>query len=183
MPHVTFVPIKTIGLPLHKKIWTILFSFNRRIVLTEDYYHTFPDSSIGMLPAGFTSDGVSVPRTLFSVILIVAIDTYTPSIAYTMLACLLLVTAFGVMLVPGLFHDFEYRYKCILGKDKKPLHVLPSTRAQADDRFKRVNLQINDLLIFAVFGYILLRLGGWVAWNKHRKNDDTDKNNWRTLIH
>jgi len=152
MPKFEFIPIKTVGLPFWLKLW-VLLTESRRIRLLEDYIVRLPSGAKAMLPKGFESDGTSIPRCLRW-----------------------LIGPFGLALIPGLFHDFEYRYKNLLNPDGSPMFKQEQSRWAADYRFRRLNNQINDMLILALLMYWCLRLVGMFAWNQHRKHDGTSRN-------
>jgi hypothetical protein len=42
---------------------------------------------------------------------------------------------------------------------------------QADKIFRDINIEINGFYFLNYLAYWALRLGGWFAWNKHRKRN------------
>ena len=38
-----------------------------------------------------------------------------------------------------------------------------------DETFRDINIEVNGFYFLNYLAYWALRLGGWVAWNKHRK--------------
>ena len=100
-----------------------------------------------MIPAGFQFDGASIPkflRTFFSPV--------------------------GVLLIGGLVHDYAYKYKTLLKKNKKDT-MGEITQKKADEIFRDINIIVNGFYSMNRLAYWSLRLGGFVAWNGHRKRN------------
>jgi len=102
-----------------------------------------------VIPKGFTFDGASVPKFLATFL-----------------------SPVGVLLIGGLVHDYAYKYEGL-----KPVsdadHVLLHTYGQksADKLFRDINIEINGFYFLNYLAYFALRIGGWVAWNGHRKRN------------
>jgi len=114
--------------------------------ITKDWHYTI-DGKDYVIPAGFTFDGASIPkfiRTFFSPV--------------------------GVLLVGGLVHDYAYKYKTLLEKDKKTT-MGELTQKRADEIFRDINCNVNGFYTMNYLAYWSLRLGGFVAWNGHRKRN------------
>jgi hypothetical protein len=100
-----------------------------------------------VIPAGFSFDGASIPkflRTFFSPV--------------------------GVLLVGGLVHDYAYKYKTLLLKNKKDT-MGELNQKKADEIFRDININVNGFYTMNYLAYWSLRLGGFVAWNGHRKRN------------
>lgn len=154
-----FEPIITVGLPELKKIiaWR---AQSRRIRLAEDWFVRLPRGDVIWIPRGFSSDGSSLPRLLRW------IDD-----------------PFGCSLTAGIIHDFLYKYRCLLNPDGSYYdNQEQMSRFTADDYFKRINMNVNDLGILARLMYMSLRLVGSVAWNQHRKHDGKMRNNVKKYL-
>ena len=145
MPKLQPVPIATKGKGFWKGIVMWLLS-TRNWVLTEDWkYNT--DGTEYVIPAGFQFDGASIPkflRTFFSPV--------------------------GVLLMGGLVHDYAYKYKTLLKVDKKDT-MGELTQKKADEIFRDINIIVNGFYTMNRLAYWSLRIGGFVAWNGHRKRD------------
>ena len=145
MPKLQPVPIATKGKGFWKGIVMWLLS-TRNWVLTEDWKYNI-DGEEYVIPAGFQFDGASIPkflRTFFSPV--------------------------GVLLMGGLVHDYAYKYKTLLKKNKKDTwHVL--TQKRADEIFRDINIIVNGFYTMNRLAYWSLRIGGFVAWNGHRKRN------------
>ena len=98
-----------------------------------------------VIPAGFKFDGASIPKFLHTFL-----------------------SPVGVLLMGGLVHDYAYKYETLLKKNKKDtMGVI--TQKRADEIFRDINIEINGFFLMNYLAYYSLRLGGFMAWNKHRK--------------
>ena len=139
------VQIKTKGKGFWKGIVLWLLS-TRNWILKEDWKYNI-DGTEYVIPAGFQFDGASIPkflRTFFSPV--------------------------GVLLIGGLVHDYAYKYKTLLKKNKKDT-MGEITQKKADEIFRDINIIVNGFYSMNRLAYWSLRLGGFVAWNGHRKRN------------
>ena len=145
MPHIKPLPIKTKGKGFWKAIVMWLLS-TRNWELTQDWKYNI-DGTEYVIPKGFTFDGASIPkflRTFFSPV--------------------------GVLLIGGLVHDYMYKYThCKPVSAKGALLVVDQKRA--DQIFRDINIEVNGFYFMNYLAYWSLRLGGFVAWNGHRKRN------------
>jgi|TARA_Y100000389_G_scaffold146719_1_gene145499 hypothetical protein len=145
MPKLQPVPIATKGKGFWKGIVMWLLS-TRNWVLTEDWKYNI-DGEEYVIPSGFQFDGASIPkflRTFFSPV--------------------------GVLLMGGLVHDYAYKYKTLLKKNKKDT-MGELTQKRADEIFRDINIIVNGFYTMNRLAYWSLRIGGFVAWNGHRKRN------------
>jgi len=146
MPHIKPLPIKTKGKGFWKAIVMWLLS-TRNWELTEDWKYNI-DGTEYVIPKGFTFDGASIPkflRTFFSPV--------------------------GVLLIGGLVHDYMYKYThCKPVSAKGALLVVDQKKA--DQIFRDINIVVNGFYTMNYLAYWSLRIGGFVAWNGHRKRDN-----------
>jgi len=146
MPHIKPLPIKTKGKGFWKAIVMWLLS-TRNWELTEDWKYNI-DGTEYVIPKGFTFDGASIPkflRTFFSPV--------------------------GVLLIGGLVHDYMYKYThCKPVSAKGALLVVDQKKA--DQIFRDINIVVNGFYTMNYLAYWSLRIGGFVAWNGHRKKDN-----------
>ena len=115
--------------------------------VTKDFHYAI-DGTDYVIPAGFQFDGASIPkflRTFFSPV--------------------------GVLLIGGLIHDYAYKYKTLLEKNKKKT-MGELTQKRADEIFRDININVNGFYSMNYLSYWSLRLGGFVAWNGHRKRNN-----------
>ena len=145
MPHIKPLPIKTKGKGFWKAIVMWLLS-TRNWELTQDWKYNI-DGTEYVIPKGFTFDGASIPkflRTFFSPV--------------------------GVLIIGGLVHDYMYKYThCKPVSAKGALLVVDQKRA--DQIFRDINIVVNGFYTMNYLAYWSLRIGGFVAWNGHRKRD------------
>lgn len=114
--------------------------------ITKDFHYKI-DGENYVIPEGFRFDGASIPkflRTFFSPV--------------------------GVLLVGGLIHDYAYKYKTLLKKNKKET-MGELTQKRADEIFRDINVIVNGFYVMNRLAYLSLRLGGFLAWNGHRKRN------------
>ena len=143
MPQLKPIAIKTKGKGFWKGIVMWLLA-TRNWEITKDWHYNINGIDY-VIPAGFTFDGASIPkflRTFFSPV--------------------------GVLLIGGLVHDYAYKYETLLRQNKKDtLGVISQKRA--DEIFRDINIGVNGFYLMNYLAYWSLRLGGFLAWNKHRK--------------
>jgi hypothetical protein len=114
--------------------------------ITKDFHYKI-DGENYVIPEGFTFDGASIPKFLRSF--------FSPV---------------GVLLVGGLVHDYAYKYKTLLKKNKKDT-MGEITQKRADEIFRDINVIVNGFYTMNRLAYWSLRIGGFVAWNGHRKRN------------
>ena len=146
MPHIKPLPIKTKGKGFWKAIVMWLLS-TRNWELVQDWKYNL-DGTEYVIPKGFIFDGASIPkflRTFFSPV--------------------------GVLLIGGLVHDYMYKYThCKPVSAKGALLVVDQKKA--DQIFRDINIVVNGFYTMNYLAYWSLRIGGFVAWNGHRKRDN-----------
>ena len=145
MPKLQPVPIATKGKGFWKGIVMWLLS-TRNWVLTEDWKYNI-DSTEYVIPAGFQFDGASIPKFLRAF--------FSPV---------------GVLMIGGLVHDYAYKYKTLLQKNKKDT-MGELTQKRADEIFRDINVIVNGFYTMNRLAYWSLRIGGFMAWNGHRKRN------------
>ena len=144
LPHLQPIPIKTKGKGFWKGIVMWLLS-TRNWKVTQDWKYRMNGNEY-IIPAGFQFDGASIPkflRTFFSPV--------------------------GVLLVGGLVHDYMYKYAALKRTGKGGLLLVDQKKA--DQIFRDINIEVNGFYFMNYLSYWSLRLGGWVAWNGHRKRN------------
>jgi len=145
MPSLQPVPIKTKGKGFWKGIAMWLLG-TRNWVLNKDWKYEINGERY-VIPAGFQFDGASIPkflRTFFSPV--------------------------GVLLMGGLVHDYMYKYTaCKPSNDKGAMLVVDQKKA--DQIFRDINIVVNGFYVMNYLAYWSLRIGGFVAWNGHRKRN------------
>jgi hypothetical protein len=145
MPKLQPVPIPTKG----KGFWGGVVCWllaTRNWTLTDDWKYNI-DGTEYVIPKGFQFDGASIPKFLRSF--------FSPV---------------GVLLMGGLVHDYAYKYKTLLKKNKKDT-MGELTQKRADEIFRDINIIVNGFYTMNRLAYWSLRIGGFVAWNGHRKRN------------
>ena len=145
MPDLRPLPIKTKGKGFFKAIVMWLLG-TRNWELTNDFTYVLNGNKY-VIPAGFKFDGASIPkflRTFFSPV--------------------------GVLLIGGLVHDYAYKYETLLRENKRDT-LGKISQKRADEIFRDININVNGFYLMNYLAYWSLRLGGFVAWNGHRKRN------------
>ena len=148
LPHLQPIKIATKGKGFWKGIIMWLLS-TRNWKLTKNWKYRMNGNEY-IIPAGFQFDGASIPkflRTFFSPV--------------------------GVLLVGGLVHDYMYKYAALKRTGKGGLLLVDQKKA--DQIFRDINIEVNGFYFMNYLSYWSLRLGGWVAWNGHRKRNSKIK--------
>ena len=139
MPILRPVPIPTKGLSFWKRIGVWRHTARKWEVMEDFNYDGYT------IPSGFIFDGASVPRCLWWFL-----------------------SPVGLLLIPGLIHDFNYRYN----NDNEPMNLSLDRRIY-DFTFRCMIKNVTGTTIIPWIAWAAVRIGGWKAWNKHRKNETT----------
>jgi hypothetical protein len=144
MPYMMPISIETKLKGFWGGIWLWLMT-SRTWEITKDFHFSINGKAY-IIPKGFTFDGASVPKFLRSWL-----------------------SPMGVLLIGGLVHDYMYKYEVLLKKGKKVAHMIHG-RSEADQIFRDINIEVNGFRFINYLAYYALVLGGFAAWNGHRKN-------------
>jgi len=145
MPHMKPVIIPTAG----KGFWGAIKMWilgGRTWEIAKDWHYTLGGINY-VIPKGFVFDGASVPKFLASWL-----------------------SPVGVLLVGGLVHDYAYKYTVLLKKGGKTTSD-SMTQKEADVIFRDINIEQNGFQFLNYLAYWALRIGGFAAWNGHRKRN------------
>ena len=150
MKELSMPVLKPITIPTKKAtylvaLWRWLTSI-RRWELQADWYWYFDTDNIEVIvPAGYIFDGASIPRIFWFVL--------SPT---------------GLLLIPGLIHDYAYEHDYILTSagDK---YRENAGRFYWDRVFRDTAIKINGFHIINYMAWFALVLGGWAAWWSHRR--------------
>jgi hypothetical protein len=145
LPHMQPIRIPTKDKGFWGAIWLWIMCV-RNWTIMKDFTYTINGEKY-VIPAGFTFDGASVPKFLASFL-----------------------SPVGVLLIGGLIHDYGYKYKTLLKADKKST-AGDKDQKWMDETFRDINIQVNGFHFLNYLAYWALRLGGFVAWNGHRKRN------------
>lgn len=148
MPKLVPLPIPTKGKPFYKRIWSWLTKV-REWQLAENWEYDLPDGRRILIPKGFTFDGASIPRLLWFFL--------SPT---------------GLLLIPGLIHDFGYRYDYIwVVKDDGIVCKTDQAMGQDywDEVFYNVGEHVNGMKVINWMAWVALAAFGGMAWEANRK--------------
>lgn len=144
MPAMRPIKIETAGKGFFSAVWMWIMSV-RTWEIAEDFKFKIAGTDF-VIPQGFVFDGASVPKFL---------ATWLSPV--------------GVLLVGGLVHDYAYKYQRLLKQNGEPTDIM--TQKQADIIFRDINIEQNGFHLLNYLAYWALRIGGFVAWNGHRKRN------------
>ncbi len=140
------IPTRSQPSPLHKLVAFVTSTRHWR--LAENWHYTLDNGVTIIIPKGFRFDGASIPR-LFWMIL----------------------SPVGLLLIPGLIHDYGYRYGLLWRLDDDGCLVEYQRGAGKkywDLLFKEVGDRVNNVLMVNILATTALFLGGQCSWKKHR---------------
>ena len=154
MPQVVPVPIKTKDEPTWTQIKRWITSI-RKWKLVEDWEYKLPnDGPTVVIPKGFIFDGASIPKVLWGVL--------SPT---------------GLLFIPGLIHDFGYRYDYLWALDSSgSVYKYDENSGQVhwDLLFREVGMEVNGMAIIdKIAWFTLVIFGGW-AWEDNRKRKEPE---------
>ncbi len=108
-----------------------------------------------VIPEGFRFDGASIPRPFWS-----------------------LLSPIGLLLIPGLVHDYGYRYDQAWRIDDQG-RVVPWQKGAGktfwDQVFLDVGRQVNGFAIIDAIAWFALKLAGERAWKANRRRHESIK--------
>ena len=142
MPKMQPVPITTSSKGFWGAIW-LWITGTRQWIISEDFNYKL-DGVEYKIPAGFQFDGASVPKFLATFL-----------------------SPVGVLLMGGLVHDYGYKYATLLKKDQTTIGY--KDQKYMDKLFRDICIEVNGFYALNYLAYWALRLGGFVAWNGHKK--------------
>ena len=152
MPHMMPVPMETKSKGIVGGI-ILWLTKTRTWEITEDWKFSLQMDgqktvTSFMIPKGFVFDGASVPKPLRSWL-----------------------SPMGVLLSGGLVHDYVYKFETLRLSTKKAQAITKKDQKWADMLFRDICIDVNGFKLINYLAYYALRLGGWLAWNGHRKRN------------
>ena len=142
------IPTKNRGFIMRILIW---FFDVRHWTLDKDWHFLLPNNREIILPEGFIFDGASIPRPFWFIL-----------------------SPVGLLLIPGLIHDYGYKYNQLWEKNKAG-NIIPykedAGKKYWDDLFKEIGKEVNGFSIIDTIAWLGVKLGGYFAWKKHRKQN------------
>jgi len=140
------------------KLLVMLYEVRRWQVQKNWTFHYKPTNGLPVeiiIPEGFRFDGASIARPFWA-----------------------LLSPVGLLLIPGLVHDYAYRYDqlWIINQDGE---VVPWNKGAGkkfwDNVFKEVGSQVNDFKIIDVIAWLALGFGGGSWKSNRRRNEEITK--------
>ncbi len=156
MPILTPVPIKTKNRTFCTRFYRWI-TYVRKWRVVENWHYTLADGSVIVIPKNFVFDGASIPKPLW-----------------------FLLSPTGLLLIPGLIHDFAYRYDYLWmvknenGTTQYEKYQHNAGRYYWDKLFKTVGQNVNGMKIINTLASTALFMAGGCAWEKNRKRNAAD---------
>tara|TARA_R100001198_G_C5122439_1_gene144526 strand:- start:64 stop:639 length:576 start_codon:yes stop_codon:yes gene_type:complete len=144
MPQMSPIKIETADKGFWKAVWMWLLGV-RHWEITKDFYFSLKGEEY-VIPQGFEFDGASVPKFLA-----------------------MWLSPTGVLLMGGLIHDYGYKYGTLLRSDRTSIG--DKSQKWMDTLFRDICIEQNGFKLLNYLAYWALRVGGFVAWNGHRKHE------------
>ena len=149
MPVLLPLPIPTKNRPFIMRVLVWLFDI-RKWRLKKNWHFLLENGDEIVLPKGFEFDGASIPRIFWAIL-----------------------SPVGLLLIPGLIHDYGYRFNQLWRKNAggqiEPYWENAGRKAW-DDLFRDVGMQVNGFAIIDFIAWVGVRLGGFLAWRQHRQD-------------
>lgn len=149
MPILRPIPIPTRRVRYLTALWNWV-TMIRRWELVEQWQYELPNKSNIVIPAGFKFDGASIPRVFWAIL--------SPT---------------GLLLIPGLVHDFGYGYDFLLKPmtdGNFPRYQERAGRRYWDRLFLQVAIEVNGFKIINRIAWAALWAFGGFAWRSKRNS-------------
>lgn len=140
MPLLEPVPIKT----KNRNFFVMFFVWitsRRKWIIRKNFHFKLYDGTEIVIPEGFVFDGASIPRFFW-----------------------FFLSPVGLLFLPGLIHDFAYRYDGLKTPGLPGWYVPGAGRFFWDKLFRRTNIQVNGFVVISWIAFIALVLFGWLGW-------------------
>lgn len=141
------IPTKNQKTPIHKLVASIFEV--RKWELVENWHYKLNEKVELVIPKGFRFDGASIPRPFWA-----------------------LLSPIGLLLIPGLLHDYAYKYDQIweVGSDGCPVaYKKGAGKDYWDQLFKDVGNEVNGVFLVNAIARFAVAIGGSGTWSKHRE--------------
>jgi len=151
MPHLLPLPIPTKNRPFVMRVLVWLFDI-RKWRLQNNWHFLRGNGDEIVLPKEFEFDGASIPRIFWAVL-----------------------SPVGLLLIPGMIHDYGYRYNqlwCKNASGQIEPYMENAGRKAWDDFFQEVGMQVNGFALIDFIAWVGVRIGGCFAWRKHRQENE-----------
>lgn len=125
----------------------------RKWIVEEDWYYTLPNTLRIIIPKGFITDLVSIPRIFWP-----------------------LISPTGSLLIPALIHDFGYRFGYLWGikEGKRFKYAHEKSKDFWDYLFLLVGKQANHKVLINEIAYFFVYNFGHKSWKDNRLKQEQD---------
>ena len=151
MPGLRPVPIPTKNQKsLIHKLVAFIFKV-RKWELVENWHYKLADEVELVIPKGFRFDGASIPRPFWA-----------------------LLSPVGLLLIPGLLHDYGYKYDQIwrVGSEGCPeAYMKGAGKDYWDQLFKTVGEKVNGVSLVNAIAWFAVAVGVSGTWKRRREAD------------
>jgi hypothetical protein len=153
MPLLRPVPIPTKNHGAFMRILVWIYDV-RKWELAADWEYELDRENRIILPEGFRFDGASIPRVLWAFL-----------------------NPVGLLLIPGLIHDYGYRHRQLWKIDEEKKEVVPfmmfegRSKAHWDRLFWKVGNNVNGLKVINFVAFLAVYFLGHGAWWQNRKKE------------
>lgn len=148
MPKLSPIIPETKGKNIFVRMWVWL-TIPTMWIFGEDWFFILPDGRVIIIPAGFVSDGASIPRIFWC-----------------------LIRPAGILFIPSLIHDFGYRYDYLWHVSENGIMKYKYAAGQKfwDKLFFNVAIDINSMVGVDKIAYAALCCFGRKSWKKNQDN-------------
>ena len=151
MPVLRPIPIPTKGHSLFMRVVVWLHQV-RTWEVAENWEYTLPtgDTTI-VIHKGFEFDGASIPRPLWAIL-----------------------NPIGLLLIPGLIHDYGYRYRQLwkVENGKVSAYAKGASKTTWDHLFRKTGRAVNGMSFVNFAAWMAVYFGGWLAWRSNRRKNE-----------
>jgi len=151
MPNLKPIPIPTKVYKKHVNRHAVWLCESRRWQLSDNWTYELEDGTRIVLPQGFEFDGASIPRTFWA-----------------------LLSPIGLLLIPGLIHDYGYKYDQLWQIDTNN-QVVPYGKDRGkkfwDKLFLDTGNRVNGIRVANWVAWLAVTLGGHSTWKSHREKN------------
>ena len=151
MPVLLPLPIPTKNRPFLMRVLVWLFDI-REWQIVQNWHFKLDNGVEIVLPKDFRFDGASIPRIFWAIL-----------------------SPVGLLLIPGLIHDYGYRFDQIWrisASGQIEPYMENAGRKAWDDLFQAVGIQVNGFALIDFIAWVGVRIGGCFAWRKHRHENE-----------
>lgn len=153
MPVLRPIPLVIKGLPFWRQVW-VLLTAPRLWRVVGDWQFRLPDGTIIIIPDGFVLDLASTPKFMWG-----------------------LIDPTGVLMIPGVVHDFGYRYNYLWAIDCNGCYYKyrhGAGRRYWDSQFLEIDLETNEIIVTGYLSWIMLKIFGGFSWHRNRRLQSRD---------